>query len=120
MRICQKSQKKTWPKAKEEDAYAWVYVAKFYRSSLYWWLFNSGHQDQFIFIYIYGDKGAHVGIDNENDVTFTIKVDDKAFHLQARNLDEREKWVSKIEESIELHTSSYLIRDNNNVKQQED
>ena len=43
---------------------------------------------------------------------FTIKVDDKTFHLQARNLDEREKWVSKIEELIELHSNLNLLKDN--------
>ncbi len=53
-------------------------------------------------------KGAHVGYDDEDNVAFTIKVDDKTFHLQARSLDEREKWVAKIEESIDLHTNAYL------------
>lgn len=48
-------------------------------------------------------RDAHIGYDDEDDVTFTIKVNDKTFHLQAKNLDEREKWVSKIEESIRLH-----------------
>ena len=43
---------------------------------------------------------------------FTIKVDDKTFHLQARNLDEREKWVSKNEEFIELHSNLNLLKDN--------
>ena len=56
-------------------------------------------------------KGAHVGYDDEDDITFTIKVDDKTFHLQARNLDEREKWVSKIEELIELHSNFTLLKD---------
>jgi hypothetical protein len=51
-------------------------------------------------------KDAHVGYDNEDDITFTITVHDKTFHLQARNLDEREKWVSKIEKTIRLHSSS--------------
>jgi hypothetical protein len=51
-------------------------------------------------------KDAFVGIDNEDDITFTITVDDKTFHLQARNLDEREKWVSKVEKTIILHSSS--------------
>jgi hypothetical protein len=57
-------------------------------------------------------KGAHVGYDDEDDITFTIKVDDKTFHLQARNLDEREKWVSKIEELIELHSNFNLLKEN--------
>ena len=48
---------------------------------------------------------AHVGYDNEDDITFTITVDDKTFHLQARNLDEREKWVSRIEKAIRTHAT---------------
>lgn len=51
-------------------------------------------------------KDAYVGYDKEDDITFTITVDDKTFHLQARNLGEREKWVSKIERTIRLHTLS--------------
>lgn len=51
-------------------------------------------------------KDAYVGYDNEDDITFTITVDDKTFHLQARNLDEREKWVGKIERTIRVHSTS--------------
>lgn len=47
---------------------------------------------------------AFVGYDDEDDITFTITVDDKTFHLQARNLDEREKWVSVIEKTIRQHS----------------
>ena len=65
-----------------------------------------------LLIFFVSIKGAHVGYDDEDDITFTIKVDDKTFHLQARNLDEREKWVSKIEELIELHSNFNLFKDN--------
>ena len=51
-------------------------------------------------------REAYVGFDKEDDITFTITVHDKTFHLQARNLDEREKWVSKIEKTIRLHSSN--------------
>jgi hypothetical protein len=53
-------------------------------------------------------RDAYVGYDTEDDITFTITVLDKTFHLQARNLDEREKWVSKIEKTIRLHSSNRL------------
>lgn len=53
------------------------------------------------------NKGAvYVGYDNEDDITFTITVDEKTFHLQARNLDEREKWVNKIDRTIRYHTAT--------------
>lgn len=52
-------------------------------------------------------KSAYVGYDNEDDITFTINTtDEKTFHLQAKNLDEREKWVSRIEKQIRLLSSS--------------
>jgi hypothetical protein len=54
-------------------------------------------------------KEAYVGYDNEDDITFTITVDDKTFHLQARNLYEREKWVNKIEKAIRLHSNTYKM-----------
>jgi len=50
-------------------------------------------------------RDAFVGYDNEDDITFTITVDEKTFHLQSKNLDEREKWVSRIERTIRLHSS---------------
>ena len=51
-------------------------------------------------------QDAYVGYEKEDDITFTITVDDKTFHLQARNLNEREKWVSKIERTIRTHTAA--------------
>lgn len=54
-------------------------------------------------------KDAFVGYDNEDDITFTINtIDEKTFHLQAKNLAEREKWVSKIERTIHLHSSNEI------------
>jgi hypothetical protein len=52
------------------------------------------------------DGPAYVGYDSEDDITFTITVDDKTFHLQARNLSEREKWVNKIDRTIRMHANS--------------
>lgn len=51
------------------------------------------------------DSVAYVGYDNEDDITFTITVDEKTFHLQARNLNERQKWINKIDRTIRLHSS---------------
>ncbi len=45
---------------------------------------------------------AFVGYDKDDDILFTITVGDKTFHLQASNLIEREKWVSRIEKAIIL------------------
>ena len=53
-------------------------------------------------------KDAFVGYDNEDDITFTITVDEKTFHLQSKNLDEREKWVSRIERTIRQHTTTNI------------
>ena len=38
-------------------------------------------------------RGAIVGIDDEDDSTFTITVDNKTFHFQAKDSEEREKWI---------------------------
>ncbi|XP_063795616.1 oxysterol-binding protein-related protein 9 isoform X2 [Pseudophryne corroboree] len=48
--------------------------------------------------------GAVIGIDDEDDSTFTITVDQKTFHFQARDADEREKWIHALEETILRHT----------------
>jgi hypothetical protein len=39
-------------------------------------------------------QGAVLGIDDEEDSNFTITVDAKVFHLQAKDAEEREIWVS--------------------------
>ncbi|XP_074987954.1 oxysterol-binding protein-related protein 9 isoform X4 [Caretta caretta] len=49
-------------------------------------------------------EGAVIGIDDEDDSTFTITVDQKTFHFQARDADEREKWIHALEETILRHT----------------
>ena len=59
-------------------------------------------------------KDAFVGYDNEDDITFTITVDEKTFHLQSKNLDEREKWVSRIERTIRQHTASSAASSSSN------
>ncbi|PNF20427.1 Oxysterol-binding protein-related protein 9 [Cryptotermes secundus] len=48
-------------------------------------------------------KGAVIGIDDEDDSTFTITVDGKTFHFQARGADEREKWIRALEDTILRH-----------------
>eukprot|EP00105_Crassostrea_gigas_P005452 XP_011419068.1 PREDICTED: oxysterol-binding protein-related protein 9-like isoform X1 [Crassostrea gigas] len=50
--------------------------------------------------------GAVIGIDDEDDSTFTITVDQKTFHFQARDAEEREKWVNALEITIMRHSTS--------------
>ncbi|XP_043192017.1 oxysterol-binding protein-related protein 9-like isoform X2 [Amphibalanus amphitrite] len=49
-------------------------------------------------------KGAVIGIDDEDDTLFTITVDGKTFHLQARDGDERDGWIRALENAISLLT----------------
>uniref|UniRef100_A0A2K6KGW8 Oxysterol-binding protein n=1 Tax=Rhinopithecus bieti TaxID=61621 RepID=A0A2K6KGW8_RHIBE len=49
-------------------------------------------------------RGAVIGIDDEDDSTFAITVDQKTFHFQARDADDREKWIHALEETILRHT----------------
>ena len=48
-------------------------------------------------------KGSIVGIDDEDDTTFTVTVDMKVFHLQAKDAEEREKWIRGLEDTILRH-----------------
>ncbi|CRK98250.1 CLUMA_CG011612, isoform A [Clunio marinus] len=48
-------------------------------------------------------KGAVIGIDDQDANTFTITVDHKTFHFQARD-GEREKWVRHLEDTIARST----------------
>ncbi|CAG5043105.1 unnamed protein product [Parnassius apollo] len=48
-------------------------------------------------------RAAVIGIDDEDDSTFTITVDHKTFHFQARDGSERERWVRALEETIARH-----------------
>lgn len=48
-------------------------------------------------------KGAVIGIDDEDDSTFTVTVDHKTFHFQARDAEERHNWVQALEETIFRH-----------------
>ncbi|XP_078573823.1 oxysterol-binding protein-related protein 9-like isoform X10 [Branchiostoma floridae x Branchiostoma japonicum] len=50
--------------------------------------------------------GAVIGIDDEDDSTFTINCDGKTFHFQARDADERERWISALEDTITRHSQS--------------
>ncbi|KAL0118802.1 hypothetical protein PUN28_009458 [Cardiocondyla obscurior] len=54
-------------------------------------------------------RGAIIGIDDEDDSTFTIttnscKDDPKTFHFQTRNGEERERWVHALEDTILRHS----------------
>nr|CAD7463334.1 unnamed protein product [Timema tahoe] len=50
-------------------------------------------------------KGAVIGIDDEDDSTFTITVDSKTFHFQARDSEERERWIRSLEDTILRHAN---------------
>uniref|UniRef100_A0A336LKT5 Oxysterol-binding protein n=1 Tax=Culicoides sonorensis TaxID=179676 RepID=A0A336LKT5_CULSO len=50
-------------------------------------------------------KGAVLGIDDQDMTTFTITVDHKTFHFQARDGEEREKWVRRLEDTILKHAN---------------
>jgi len=50
-------------------------------------------------------RGALVGIDDEDDSTFTITVDNKTFHFQAKDSEEREKWIRALEDTIVRHNT---------------
>lgn len=54
-------------------------------------------------------RGAVIGIDDEDDSTFTIttssyKDDPKTFHFQTRCGEERERWVRALEDTILRHS----------------
>ncbi|CAF4002999.1 unnamed protein product [Rotaria sordida] len=51
-------------------------------------------------------KDAHLGIDSEDDSTFTIRSNGKTFHFQARDAEERQKWISNLEDAISLNTNN--------------
>ncbi|KAG1676200.1 Oxysterol-binding protein-related protein 9 [Nymphon striatum] len=55
-------------------------------------------------------KNAVIGIDDGEDSTFTITVDNKTFHFQARDGEEREKWIRALEETKNNHASMRLRR----------
>ena len=44
-----------------------------------------------------------MGIDDEDDSTFTITVDNKTFHFQAKDSEEREKWIRALGKYLHLH-----------------
>lgn len=50
-------------------------------------------------------KGALVGIDDEDDSTFTITVDNKTFHFQAKDSEERERWIRALEDTVVRHNT---------------
>ncbi|CAF1194042.1 unnamed protein product [Rotaria sp. Silwood1] len=64
-------------------------------------------------------KDAHLGIDSEDDSTFTIRSNGKTFHFQARDAEERQKWISNLEDAISLNTfnTDNLTRSNKTIFQ---
>ncbi|XP_017838261.1 oxysterol-binding protein-related protein 9 isoform X1 [Drosophila busckii] len=57
-------------------------------------------------------KEALIGIDDQEDNTFTITVDHKTFHFQARHTEERELWVRRLEDTIRRHANRSRLWDN--------
>ncbi|PAA80401.1 hypothetical protein BOX15_Mlig023906g1 [Macrostomum lignano] len=54
-------------------------------------------------------RGALIGIDDEDDSTFTITTQDrKVFHFQARDADQRQRWLDALEETLNLHFDHHL------------
>ncbi|XP_020625338.1 oxysterol-binding protein-related protein 9-like [Orbicella faveolata] len=51
-------------------------------------------------------KGANIGIDDDDDSTFTINCDQKTFHFQARDSEERERWIRALEDTIKRHSQA--------------
>lgn len=75
-------------------------------------------------------KNAQMGINDEDDSTFTITVDSKILHFQgkshtyisilvllnwifsyiiARDAEERQKWLDALQEARDLHTENYAL-----------
>ncbi|XP_064607086.1 oxysterol-binding protein-related protein 9-like isoform X2 [Liolophura sinensis] len=65
-------------------------------------------------------KGAIIGIDDEDDSTFTITVDQKTFHFQARDADERQNWIEGLENTIMRHSNSIRRPEMRDVPSSED
>ncbi|XP_013097806.2 oxysterol-binding protein-related protein 9 [Stomoxys calcitrans] len=57
-------------------------------------------------------KDAVIGIDDQEDNTFTITVDHKTFHFQAQHSEEREKWVRRLEDTIQRHANRSRMWEN--------
>jgi hypothetical protein len=57
-------------------------------------------------------RGAVIGIDDEDDSTFTISCDNKTFHFQARDQEERDNWIEALENTMEHHVQPIKNRSN--------
>jgi uncharacterized protein Smg (DUF494 family) len=53
-----------------------------------------------------------IGIDDEDDSTFTISCDNKTFHFQARDQEERDNWIEALENTMEHHVQPIKNRSN--------
>ncbi|CAI6348338.1 unnamed protein product [Macrosiphum euphorbiae] len=54
-------------------------------------------------------KGAMIGIDDEDNLTFTVTVDGKTFHFQARTRADRELWIRALEDTIQKQLFGYRV-----------
>lgn len=54
-------------------------------------------------------KGAMIGIDDEDNLTFTVTVDGKTFHFQARTRADRELWIRALEDTIQKQLYGYRV-----------
>jgi hypothetical protein len=54
-------------------------------------------------------RGAVIGIDDEDDSTFTISCDNKTFHFQARDQEERDNWIEALENTMEHHVQPIKV-----------
>ncbi|XP_050542559.1 oxysterol-binding protein-related protein 9 isoform X2 [Daktulosphaira vitifoliae] len=54
-------------------------------------------------------KGAIIGIDDEDNLTFTVTVDGKTFHFQARTRADRELWIRALEDIVQKQLYGYTV-----------
>eukprot|EP00111_Clytia_hemisphaerica_P005510 TCONS_00015986-protein len=65
-------------------------------------------------------KGGVVGINDEDDSTFTITCDHRTFHFQAQDSEERRKWVKNLEETILKHSGDGILSSFDNASMTEE
>ncbi|VDN38536.1 unnamed protein product [Gongylonema pulchrum] len=54
-------------------------------------------------------RGAVIGIDGENNSLFTVTADNKTFHLQGRDENERNEWIRALEAVIHERSGYYRV-----------
>ena len=61
-------------------------------------------------------RGAYVGIEGaEEEATFAITSDGKTFHLQGKDVEEREKWIRALENAIKNVAQRNVVSEKSNV-----